>query len=302
MIEINSYLRLDNIKNDIIDEFDLTLHLLRLDLIHPVVSGNKLYKLHYFIELAKHKNAQRLITYGGAYSNHLIATAYYANQIGLKSAAIVRGEEPANWSHTLLDCKTLGMDLHFVERKQYDEKKSEVLLNNFSNEELESSIIIPEGGYAPHGSKGISLLFETINHYNPSHLCSAIGTATTFAGLVGYAEPSQQIIGVPVLKNMNDIDNRLSYLLEISNRNNFVIFNDYHFNGYAKYDETLIRFMNQFYLNHNIPLDFVYTGKMMFGIFDQIKSGYFPKGSKIICLHTGGLQGNLSLPKGTLVF
>ena len=101
---------------------------------------------------------------------------------------------------------------------------------------------------------------------------------------------------------MNDIENRVSYLLEMPNRNNFVIFNDYHFNGYAKYDDTLIRFMNQFYINHNIPLDFVYTGKMMFGILDKIKSGCFSKGSKIICLHTGGLQGNLSLPKGTLVF
>ena len=135
-----------------------------------------------------------------------------------------------------------------------------------------------------------------------THVCTAIGTATTMAGLLMNADKEMSILGFPVIKNMVDIQKRLKYLLPQNPLKEPVIFSDYHFGGYAKKNKVLIDFMNAFYTEYNIPTDFVYTGKMMFGLFDLLKKGYFENGSKVLCIHTGGLQGNKSLPSGTLVF
>jgi 1-aminocyclopropane-1-carboxylate deaminase/D-cysteine desulfhydrase-like pyridoxal-dependent ACC family enzyme len=273
-----------------------------LDLIHPIVSGNKLFKLYHYVEEAQKKGIKRLITSGGAYSNHIIATAFYARENGFQSAAIVRGEEPKSYSPTLIACRELGMELYFTERANYDTKDTQTLWSKFNSSNNESCFVIPEGGFGKQGSKGIEALFEQINTMSFTHICTPVGTATTFAGLINGSEINQQIIGISVLKNLNDIDTRLNELVNNRDKNNFSLWTDYHFGGYAKKNKILIDFLNECYLEYQLPLDFVYTGKMIFGVFDNIKKGFFPANSKVLCLHTGGLQGNNSLPEGTLVF
>ena len=289
----------------LISDKRLELLVARLDLIDPLISGNKIFKLHYFIEEAIDTNKKTIVTCGGAYSNHLAATARFCKEKSLNCIGLVRGEEVDNLSHTLLQCKRDDMKLVYINRNLY----SEIDQNNFMtfipaelNHKLDDCFFIPEGGFHPLGAKGASLIMDKISTYTPTHIITAIGTATTLAGIVKHAKSGQKIIGIPVLKGMIDIETRIAALLPDCAYTPPVIFHDYHFGGYAKKTDPLLHFMNDFYLQYQIPTDFVYTGKMMFGVFDLIKKDYFPAGSSIICLHTGGLQGNLSLPKGSLVF
>ena len=281
---------------------NLTVDVVRLDMIHPIVSGNKLFKLHYFLQEALQSIHKTIITFGGAYSNHLVATAFACQAYGLKSIGIVRGEMPEQLSATLQHCTNYGMQLKFISRVDYAKKENAYFLNDLITE-FGQAIIIPEGGYHPTGAKGAALIGELIKENNYSHICTASGTATTTAGLLLAASANQTIISVPVLKGMTDTEERLDFLC----RNNYKkeqleIFNNYHFGGYAKKTPELITFMNYLWQQHRLPTDFVYTAKLFFAIYDQIKNDYFTPESKILCLHTGGLQGNNSLPAGTLLF
>lgn len=288
------------IKDDIINK-NISLTIARLDKIHDDVSGNKIFKLHYFIYKCLYSSHKTIVTFGGAFSNHLIATAFLCKQKGIKSIGIVRGEEPKILSHTLARCKELGMILKFISRKDYkdfdsDNDEMEVLKRIYGDFTL-----VPEGGYNAIGAKGASLIMNVINSNKFSHICTAVGTATTLAGLLLKKEIDQEIIAIPVIKNMLDIPERLNHLGVAADKTP-VIFSNYHFGGYAKHTPELISFMNSFYNETQIPTDFVYTAKMMYAIYDKIKSGYFKSGSNILCIHTGGLQGNKSLPHGTLIF
>jgi len=291
----------EKISAELFDQKQVSLSVLRLDLIHNVVSGNKLYKLHFFLQDALKQSAKGIITFGGAYSNHLVATAFACREAGLKSIAIVRGEQPNLLSHTLKACMEYGTQLKFVSRQVYDQKESTDFLNQLKVDH-ENYVVIPEGGYHPSGTAGAKLIMDLI-YPHTTHICCAAGTATTGAGLLLGLNEKQQVILVPVLKNLLDLEQRISFL---TNRSfapqQLKIIPDYHFGGYAKKTQELIDFMNSMYEKHGLPTDFVYTGKMLFGIIDSIKKDYFPAGSKIVCIHTGGLQGNLSLPTGTLVF
>jgi 1-aminocyclopropane-1-carboxylate deaminase len=301
MFALNTHIRTDKIDAPFLKD-GIELYVMRLDLIHPVVSGNKLFKLYHYVEEAQIKSAKKLITSGGAYSNHLIATAFYSKQNGFQCAAIVRGEEPKSYSPTLIACKELGMEFYFTDRKTYDTTDTQTIWSKLNPSNPEKTFVIPEGGFGKEGSKGIETLFDEINKMSVTHICTPIGTATTFAGLINGSSLNQEIIGISVLKNLNDINSRLNQLVNDCNKNNFSICMDYHFGGYAKKNKILIDFLNECFLAYQLPLDFVYTGKMIFGVFDKIKKGYFPANSKVLCLHTGGLQGNKSLPKGSLVF
>lgn len=274
----------------------------RFDLIDPMVSGNKLYKLHYFTEIAQDRNIDTIVTLGGAYSNHLAATATFCKKAGLKCAAIIRGEKNViKPSFTLQYCLQNGMKLFFVERQQYGMADSQFAAN-ITEFPLDSFLFIPEGGYDPMGAAGASIMADRIAHLEPTHVCMAVGTATTLAGFCLNTNLQSTILGIPVLKGMNDIGNRISFLSNKKKYNQPVIFNEYHFGGYAKHQPPLISFMNQLYHKTGIPTDFVYTGKMMFGINDLLLKNYFPENSRIVCIHTGGLQGNKSLPKSILDF
>lgn len=298
MLFNTSNISIETISADFLLQKNISLSVVRLDKIHPIVSGNKLFKLHYFLEEAILYSKPGILTFGGAYSNHLVATAWLCKTKGLKAVGVVRGEKPSALSHTLLACIDYGMELQFISREAYDEKEKEGFLHTLS-EQWSNYLIIPEGGYHPKGSAGAALITKFIEK-KTTHICTAIGTATTFAGLLEGAAADQQIIGIPVLKGMIDIKERVTHLT--NSRHGYELLDGYHFGGYAKKTTELINFMNDVYKQYNLPTDFVYTAKMMFAIFDAIKKGFFENGSKITCLHTGGLQGNNSLPKGSLLF
>ncbi len=273
--------------------------MLRLDQIHPLIPGNKIFKLYYFLKEATSSPHKQIITFGGAYSNHLAATAFACKTEAIKSIGIVRGEKPANLSSTLLFCMQHGMQLEFINRRLYKETGTDKF-RNLLTETYGDHILIPEGGFSQRGVKGAEMIMDIIDN-SYSHVCCAIGTATTFAGLINRAGEGQEITGFSVLKNLNDVEDRLKNLNVVTSKK-YSIIHDYHFGGYAKKTKELVDFMNTFYKDNKIPLDFVYTGKMMFGVYQLIENNYFPADSNILCIHTGGLQGNKSLPEGTLNF
>lgn len=289
------------LKDDLFDKKQVSVSVFRLDKIHPVVSGNKLFKLHYFLQEALQSSHKTILSFGGAYSNHLAATAYACSVLGLKSIGIVRGEEPAQLSHTLQQCSRDGMQLKFISRNQYAGKEDTTLLHTLPDEFGEYTLV-PEGGYHPLGARGAALIMELIgNEY--THICTAMGTASTLAGLLLGAGPSQKITGIPVLKGTSDMEERIIHLTGYETLPaNLELLHGYHFGGYAKKSGELIQFMNQCWQQYQLPLDFVYTAKMFYAVTDRIREDHFPAGSNIICLHTGGLQGNLSLPANTLTF
>ena len=280
----------------------LSVDVLRLDEIHPVVSGNKLFKLHYFLEEAIASGHQTILTFGGAWSNHLPATAFACQLAGLKSIGIVRGEQPATLSFALQQCLQYGMQLKYVTREIYAGKDDPAFIKALQKE-FGECLIVPEGGYHPRGAKGAALIMDLVKEKGYTHICTATGTSTTLAGLLMATENEQLIVGVSVLKGMTDIRERINRLSKgTANLHQLQLFNDHHFGGYAKCTPTLIQFMNKCWEQFQLPLDFVYTAKMLYAVFDGIRNDHFPRSSRIVCLHTGGLVGNHSLPMGTLLY
>jgi 1-aminocyclopropane-1-carboxylate deaminase len=288
------------INDQLFEEKGVSLSILRTDQLHEVISGNKLFKIKPFIDEALNGSFQGLATFGGPYSNHLVATAYACRLAGLKSRGIVRGEQPAVVSPTLHDCVAYGMELGYISRADF----SRQAIKPFRSEDCRwpGYLCVPEGGYHPLGAAGASAIMVHAGA-GFTHICCAVGTATTLAGLLLAAGDEQTIVGIPVLKNLHDLSQRISYLTKRSfTSRQLTIIDQYHFGGYARKTAALINFMNGFYLQHQVPTDFVYTGKMMYAVVNSIQEGLFPAGSKILCIHTGGLQGNRSLPSGCLVF
>ena len=300
MLIDNLNITTDTLSNELTKIKRVHLSVLRLDKIHPIISGNKLFKLHYFLETNMEKPNQ-VITFGGAYSNHLTATAYACKIQGIPCTGIVRGEKPTKLSHTLLDCIRNGMQLRFISRSDYELKDSANFISSLEKE-FDNCMIIPEGGYHLLGAKGAALIMNYVTDTS-SHICCATGTATTIAGLMLGKKEHQQIIAIPVLKGMLDIEERIGYLTgkKIDQKDLHIEYG-YHFGGYAKKNVELINFMNNIYQQFQLPTDFVYTAKMMYAVFDLISKDFFAPGSKIVCIHTGGLQGNLSLSKTALTF
>ena len=280
-------------KVDALCSNDVGVYALRTDKIHPVISGNKWFKLKFYLKEALQKQAKTVITFGGAYSNHIVATAYACKIAGLKCAGIIRGEEPIEYSHTLKDAISYGMQLYFVSRQNYKHKIIPPQLNATGN------YFIPEGGYRPSVSAGMATLQYEKDTFDI--VCCAIGTGTMMAGIINSKNPKAAIMGISVLKNNYELENEIHHLL-IDKNEPIDIYHDYHFGGYAKYNIELIRFMNEFYLQTGIPTDFVYSGKLFYAVNDLVEKKYFKPGSNILVIHCGGLQGNLSLPKGTLIF
>jgi 1-aminocyclopropane-1-carboxylate deaminase len=293
---------LEELHDDLFLQKQVRVSVLRLDKIHPRLSGNKIFKLHYFLEEALGSDHKPVLTFGGAYSNHLTATAFACKTLHLKSIGVIRGEKPGQLSHTLQQCMEDGMQLKFISRTEYGKKEDETFMHELQAE-FGDCVIIPEGGYHPLGAKGAAHIFDLVKNRNFTHTCTASGTATTLAGLLLAAKTEQTIISIPVLKGITDIDKRLNFLTGSGSMpKNLQIITDYHFGGYAKKTEVLLQFMNHCWLQYRMPLDFVYTAKMMFAVIDLIKKDHFARGSRILCLHTGGLQGNKSLPLNSLLF
>jgi len=282
----------DSFKSTINQSLDLFLGhkivIKREDLIHPRVSGNKFRKLKYIFQEIKEKEVSALLTFGGAFSNHLAATAYAGKNNGVHTIGIVRGDEwerKINESATLNYCVTQGMELHCVSRDIYTQKEQAPIVSKLMNKML-GLRIIPEGGTEPLAVKGCLEILESEDH-DFDVICSSVGTGGTLAGLVNFSNYNQNLIGFNALNNTEIVQT----IEELTNKNNWFIENGYTFGGYAKIKPNLISFMNDFYQQYKIPLDPIYTGKMVFGIFDLIKKNKWPWGKKILIIHTGGLQG-----------
>ena len=271
---------------------------LHIDKIHPVISGNKWFKLKYYLEEAKSIDKKWIATFGGAYSNHILATAAAGELFKLQTIGIIRGERPTTLSLTLQQAMDHGMNLFFISREQYVNKPlpSEI-------RDQEKIYLINEGGYGIKGAQGAAEVLDYCEKENYSHIACAVGTSTMMAGLITGNLPSHEILGIPVLRYRTDLEKALDELLSPDAKSRkFQMIHDYHFGGYAKYNAELISFMNDLYKNTGIPTDFVYTGKLFYGIFDLIKNDFFPAGSSLLVVHSGGLQGNRSLQRGSLIF
>ena len=276
-----------------LEEKKVELFIKREDKIHPFVSGNKFRKLKYNILEAKKLQQETLLTFGGAFSNHILATAVAGNLAGLKTIGVIRGDELANdFQKTLATNSTLkqahenGMEFHFVSRKDYREKTTKAFINSLK-EKFGGFYVIPEGGTNELAIKGCEeILTEEDSEFDV--VCVAVGTGGTISGLINSVKSHQKVIGFPALKG-DFLKEEIKSLT--TKTDNWSLLNEYHFGGYAKYNETLISFINQFYAATKIPLDPIYTGKMLFGIVDVIKKNYFSENSKILIIHTGGLQG-----------
>lgn len=272
-----------------LEDLNDEVHIIRGDLVgESHWSGNKVWKLYYNLQEAKGQNKKVILTFGGAYSNHIAATAYAAKISGLKSMAIIRGDElkgkPLN--PTLSFATEMGMQFRFVSRKEY-QSKEKCLSKLFTPEEIEQFYIVPEGGTNEHAIKGVKEVFSQLTDFEV--ICCAVGTGGTLAG-ISEALPQAKIFGFPVLKNPS-LENEIK---RWTTNTNYSLINDYHFGGYGKITSELIRFMLDFKQKFNIDLDAIYTAKMVFGALQEIKFGRISSNGKILLVHSGGLQGNLS--------
>ncbi len=281
---------------------ELGIDVLRLDKIHPYISGNKWFKLKYYLESARKTNKQKLISFGGAYSNHLLALAAAAEINGFSSIGYIRGEKPRELSHILQAASGYGMELRFLTRSDYDQKKKSIAANPADENEPEA-LLIQEGGMGMDGIRGAEEILSLISINQYTHICCAVGTGTTLMGIINSAGGDQKIIGVSVLKGTIGFEPLIiSQIKNTKSIKNVQMIHSVHFGGYAKKNQSLIDFMNQVFNESGIPTDFVYTGKLFFSIYHMIAEKGFPAGSRILIIHSGGLQGNLSLAKGLLQF
>ena len=281
------------LKSVVLAESGVRILIKREDLNHEYASGNKWWKLKYNLEEATRIGHDTLLTFGGAYSNHIYATAAAAKELGLKSIGIIRGENTLPLNHTLAFAESCGMTLHFVSREKYRNKTADDFIQQLQNK-FGDFYLIPEGGTNGLAVKGVAEFGTAlINEVDFDYLCLPVGTGGTMAGIVKALAGRKKIVGFSVLKGGGFLSAEVKKWTADS-FSNWNIEQDYHFGGYAKTTNELIKFISEFEKQHQLPLDQVYTAKMMFGILDLIQKGYFKRGSTILALHTGGLQGRNS--------
>lgn len=283
----------DSIAQDIpyhtlIDSSSVRLDLKRLDLIHPHISGNKFYKLKYNLIEAKKRGFDCILTFGGAFSNHIAASAYAAHHFDFKSIGIIRGQELAYrpLNATLKTAQHYGMQLEFMSREQYRQKDQLEFLHTLQSQ-YPSAFIIPEGGMNALAIQGSKEILSDTDQLNYDVICCAVGTGGTLAGLIEASHHEQYVMGFSALKGdflRNDVQRH-------TNKTNWHILDDYCFGGYAKTSPQLFDFIDQFEQKYQIPLEQIYTAKMLYGLLDLIQNSYFAQGTRILALHTGGLQG-----------
>jgi 1-aminocyclopropane-1-carboxylate deaminase len=266
--------------------------------MHPHVNGNKWFKLKYNLVEAKEKNFSTILTFGGAYSNHIYATAAAGNIFGFRTIGLIRGEENIPLNPTLEFAVAQGMELVYIDRQTYKKRHTEELQNQLK-QRFGEVFMIPEGGGNLNGMRGCIEILQTVRGFDT--ICLACGTGTTLAGMTLSLSQEQRVIGFPVLKGGDflneDINNLLTNYLAcglptpVNSPAPWQLVSDYHFGGYAKVTNKLKLFCQDFQQQHDIPLDYIYTGKMFYGVMDLIAKGFF-KSESLLLIHTGGLQGN----------
>lgn len=266
----------------------VSLFIKRDDLLHPVISGNKFRKLKYNLQEAKQLGYSKLLTFGGAFSNHIVAVAGAGNEFGFETIGIIRGEELAtkiDENPSLQLAQSLGMKLHFISRSEYQNKESVAFLAHLETQ-FGSFYLLPEGGTNGLAIQGCK---EIIGEEEKAftHICCAVGTGGTISGIIEGAYEHQKIIGFSALKG----DFLYDVIRKFVTKTNWELETKYHFGGYGKVSDALISFLNDFYEQTQIPLDPIYTGKMVFGVLEKIKNNEFLSNAKILLIHSGGLQG-----------
>lgn len=266
----------------------ITLEIKREDLLHPFVSGNKFRKLKYNVLQAKAENHSVLLTFGGAFSNHIAAVAYAGKEQGFETIGVIRGDElrdKISENPTLSFAQECGMRFEFVTREAY-RHKTEIAFIEQLQVKFGSFYLVPEGGTNDLAVKGCEEILTELDA-DFDFVCSAVGTGGTISGLINSALPHQKVLGFPALKG----DFLQDEIRNFVQNKNWELQTDYHFGGYGKVTTEFIEWMNWFYAQTGILLDPIYTGKMVFGVMDLIQRNYFPPKSKILMIHTGGLQG-----------
>ena len=289
MIDLKIHSPVEEIFNTLFKKKDLQVFVKRDDMIHPFISGNKWRKLKYSLLEAEKQNKKHLVTFGGAYSNHLLATACTGAKFGFKTTGFVRGEVVRNETLTL--CQLFGMHLVFTDRESYKDKKS-LFNRHFQSDKM--AYFIDEGGASSQAIKGCAELLNELKVVY-DHLFCAAGTGTTASGIIkGIKEKSLHTKAhvIPVLKGADYLKTEI----ETNAGCDFFEFHqNYHFGGYAKTDERLVSFIKDFSKETGILIEPVYTGKMFFSLYDLIAKDHFEPGSKILAIHTGGLLGILGM-------
>lgn len=278
--------------NSLLSEKQVKAYVLRLDLIHPTIGGNKYFKLKYNLEQAKAERKKTILSFGGAFSNHIAALAAAGQEFGFNTIGVIRGDELSDESNpTLRLAKQNGMHFHFVDRETY-RKKDNVDYIDSLKQKFGDFYLVPEGGSNALAVKGCS---EIINHIpiDFDTIMCACGTGGTIAGIALSLNESQKAIGIPVLKGADFLEKEIFQLQSKHSKSVAPqLIYDYHFGGYAKTSEQLLEFMDLFQQEFSIPLDKIYTSKLMFAFFDLVKKDFFNPNSSIILVHTGGIQGN----------
>ncbi len=271
----------------------------RDDLIHSEISGNKWRKLKYNLIEASEKGYKTLLTFGGAYSNHIYAVAAAGKIFGFKTIGIIRGEEHQPLNNTLSFAKKHKMEIRYLERSIYRNRNSESFQNEIASQ-FDKPYVIPEGGSNLLALKGVAELIGEID-ISFDYICSAVGSGGTLAGIIcglNSIHKGKKVLGFPAIKGGEYLSSIIASFInnyQTINSNNWELIYDYHFGGFAKIDFELISFIEEFEKNNSIKLDSIYTGKMLFGIYDLIKKGYFNSNETIVAIHTGGLQGNAGM-------
>ena len=279
-------IKTQEISISLLKQKDIRLFIKRIDQIHKHISGNKWFKLKYNLIEAKNQGAQSILTIGGAYSNHIAATSFLAKENGFTSIGIIRGEEHLSLNPTLDFAIEQGMKINYVSRSDYRLKHTVHFLEKLKIR-FGDFYLIPEGGTNELAIKGAAEMLD--KNDTQDFICCAVGTGGTIAGIINATNEHQEVIGFPAIKGFTQLEKNTESCV---NKNNYKFINNYHCGGYAKLTNQLIEFMNNFFKTQNIPLDAIYTGKMMLGIMDLVSKDYFPKGSSILAIHSGGLQGN----------
>ncbi len=283
---------IQKIDEEFLFEKKINLYLKREDLIHLHISGNKWHKLKYNLIEAEKLGIKKILTFGGAFSNHIYSTAAACNLFQFKSIGVIRGEEHLPLNPTLHFAAEKGMKFYYLNRSEYRDKYNDEFLKKLKNI-FGDFYLIPEGGSNSLAVKGCAEIINTIKiPFN--YICAPCGSGGTLAGLIVGLNNKNIALGFSVLKGASFLKNEVERLILNFNGkhySNWKINFDYHTGGYAKINSELINFTDKFYERHKIKLEPIYTGKMMYGIYDLVKNNYFKEGETIIAIHTGGIQG-----------
>lgn len=272
---------------------------LRLDTLHPVVSGNKIFKLRPWLDMAEHLGRNGLVTFGGPWSNHIVATAFAAREKGLSSIGIIRGDEPRTLTATLEEAAGYGMRFRYLPRGVFRAARTEGF--RAFGAEYPDHLVVPEGGAGEPGIQGAAEILGLVDKDRYTHIACACGTGTMMAGILRAAGSGQLVLGIDVVGQGEALDMLISESLPDAPRN-WLVMKGHERGGYARTDPELLSFMNLFWSENRIPSDIVYTGKIFLALYSLSRAGFFPPGARLLTIHSGGLQGNRSLPPGAISF